>query len=67
MAQKKQSYQDAFNELQEILVKLEQDDPNVDELAKDVKRASELIQFCKQKLHATEEEIEKIIEDMDED
>ncbi len=65
MPQKKQTYQEAIGELQEILARLESNDPNVDELAKDVRRAAELIKFCKQKLHATEEEVEKIIGEID--
>ena len=67
MAQKTLSYQQAFDELQDILEKLEGNEVNVDELAKDVKRASELIKLCKGKLKDTETEIEKIIEDMEEE
>lgn len=67
MAQKKQSYSEAFEELQRILDKLENDEPDVDELTKSVKRAAELIRFCKGKLHDTESEVEKIINEMDEE
>ena len=65
MATKKTSYQEAFNELQTILARIENDELDVDELTKHVKKASELIKFCKNKLFETETEIEKIIKEMD--
>jgi exodeoxyribonuclease VII small subunit len=67
MATKKISYQEAYNELQSILSQIENDELDVDELTKNVKKASELIKLCKSKLFETETEIEKIIQDMDED
>jgi exodeoxyribonuclease VII small subunit len=67
MAQKKQTYREAFAELEKILEELEGDNPDVDDLATRVRRASELIKFCKGKLHDTESEIEKIIDEMDSD
>lgn len=65
MTTKKVSYQEAYNELQTILSQIENDELDVDELTKNVKKASELIKFCKDKLFETETEIEKIIEEMD--
>lgn len=65
MATKKMNYEEAFAELQTILAKIESGELNVDELAKEVKKASGLIKFCKSKLYETEEEIEKILEDLE--
>ena len=65
MTSKKMSYSEAFTELQSILSKLENQELDVDQLSEQVKKASELIKFCKSKLHDTEEEIEKILKDMD--
>jgi exodeoxyribonuclease VII small subunit len=65
MATKKQSYKEAFTELEEILIKIESDELNVDDLTAQVKRAAELIKFCKSKLFETESEIEKIIAEID--
>jgi exodeoxyribonuclease VII small subunit len=65
MATKKQSYKEAFTELEEILVKIESDELNIDDLTAQVKRAAELIKFCKSKLFETESEIEKIIAEID--
>ena len=67
MTTKKMSYTEALTELQFILTKLESQELDVDQLSEQVRRASELIKFCKNKLHDTEEEIGKILEDMDND
>jgi exodeoxyribonuclease VII small subunit len=67
MATKKLTYSEALSELQSILLKLEKQELDVDQLSDQVKRASELIKFCKSKLHDTEEEIEKTLEEMDND
>lgn len=67
MAVKKQTYDEALKEIEKILDQIENEECNVDELAGKVKRASELIKFCKSKLHDTEEEIEKILADLDTD
>jgi exodeoxyribonuclease VII small subunit len=65
MATKKLSYNEAFNELQEILSLIESGDLDVDNLAEKVKKAAELIKICKSKLFETELEIEKILEELD--
>ncbi len=65
MTSKQLSYAEAFSELQSILTKLENQELDVDQLSEQVKKASELIRFCKSKLHDTEEEIEKILKEMD--
>ncbi len=53
------SYDAALAELQEIVRNLESDDSGIDQLAEQVKRASELLAFCRAKLRQTETEIEK--------
>ena len=55
------TYTEAYAELQEIVKKMENADISVDELSDKIKRASFLIQICKDKLLKTEEEINKII------
>ena len=64
MATKKISYDQAYSELQEILEKLENDELDVDKLSSQVRRASELIRFCKSRLFETEAEIEQIIREI---
>ena len=67
MTNKKISYQEAYAQLEDILSKLENHELDVDELAQYVKKASDLIRFCKGKLFETEKEVEKIIEEMDQE
>ena len=67
MANKKPTYREAYEQLEEILAKLENHELDVDELAQYVKKASELIKFCKGKLFETEKEVEKIIEEMEDE
>lgn len=55
------TYADAFDELQTIVAELEQGEISVDELTEKVKRASLLIEVCKTKLNATEEEVHHIL------
>lgn len=65
MKTKSPGYNEAFTEIQDILSKIENGEPDVDELAAMVKRSSYLIKLCKSKLLLTEEEIKKILnEDM---
>jgi len=59
------NYSRAYAELESILQKLENQELDLDQLSENVKRASELIKFCKAKLHDTEEEIEKVLKGMD--
>jgi len=61
------SYSDAFNELQEIVAEIEDGEISVDELSEKVKRAAFLIQICKQKLTATEDNVNMILKDLDAD
>ncbi len=65
MEEKKMSYKEAMTEIESIVEKLEDNQLDVDELSGKVKRVSELIAFCKSKLHETEEEVEKILKSID--
>ena len=58
MTKKKISYNEAIEEIEEILQKIENEELDVDELSEKVKRVSSLIKICKQKLYKTEEEVE---------
>lgn len=67
MSNKKElNYSKALAELEEILTKLEEGELEIDDLTSKVKRASELIQFCRDKLHNTQSDVEKILEDLEE-
>lgn len=60
---KEQKYEKAMAELQSIVTKMENDELDVDQLSEQLKRAQELIKFCKDKLTKTDEEIKKILAD----
>ncbi len=62
--EKKQKYADAIDELENILSEMENEEISVDQLSDKVKRASELIKFCRDKLFKTEEEINEILKDV---
>ena len=62
---KKLTYKEAMTEIESIVAKLEDNQLDVDELSANVKRISELIAFCKSKLHDTEEEVDKILKTID--
>lgn len=59
------SYTDAFDELQTIVTEIESGEISVDELSDKVKRATELIRICKMKLTTTEENVNKILKDLE--
>ena len=59
------SYVRAFEELQQIVSEIEEGQITVDELSEKVKRAAHLISICKQKLTSTEEDVNKILKDLD--
>lgn len=59
------TYESAYKELQQIAREIENETVSVDVLAAKVKRASELITFCQNKLRSTEMEVTKIIEQME--
>ncbi len=60
------TYQAAFDELQAIVSQLEDGTTSVDELSIQIKRASELIKICKEKLHTTEMDVQLILKDLEE-
>ncbi len=58
----KLTYTQAKNELEEIVQAIETGELDVDALTQKVKRASELIAFCKEKLTKTDNDLQKILE-----
>jgi len=65
MAEKKISFNEAMSELERLLAQIETGELGVDDLSGKVKKASELIRICQKKLRETEEDINKIIEEME--
>ena len=65
MAKKEKSYTESMQELQIILDKIESGDLDVDVLSEELKKASELLKFCKDKLYKTDVAIKKILDNLD--
>ena len=54
------SYESAQQELQQIVLDLQSEAVRIDELGEKIARANALIQFCRERLRATEEEVVKL-------
>lgn len=65
MKEKSLSYDQAYAELQSILAELQQSETSIEDLTKKIKKASELINYCKTKLRSTEKDIQKLLQDND--
>lgn len=61
------NYTQAITELEEIVNGLEDEAISVDELSEKVRRASELIRFCRAKLFKTDEEVKGILKELSEE
>ena len=58
-------YTEAFEELQHIVSEIEGGNISVDELSDKVKRAAFLIKICKNKLTATEGDVNTILKELE--
>lgn len=54
-------YEEAVRELELIVHRMENDEPDIDSLGGQLKTAQELIKFCKDKLTKADNEIKKIL------
>ena len=61
MKKNKPTYAEAIKEIETILLKIENEELDVDSISENVQRASELIKFCKEKLYLSEKEVEKVL------
>lgn len=59
------SYTAAFEELQRIVSEIETGRITVDLLSEKVKRAAVLIRICREKLSSTEEDVNKILKELE--
>jgi len=60
------TYSRAWKELEEIINEIESEEINVDVLTEKVKRAGYLIKFCKGRLRNTEDEVRKVLSEIEE-
>lgn len=63
--EKKITYTEAFIELEQIISEMEDGSVSVDALAEKVKRAATLIAICKKKLTSTEEDVNRILKELE--
>lgn len=61
------TYSEAVKELESIMQELENGEITIDDLESKIKRASELIHFCKDKLKKTELDVELILKELNQD
>lgn len=60
----KMTYTEAFEQLQDIVKQMENANISVDELSDNIKKATQLIQICRDKLTKAEEEVNKTIAEL---
>lgn len=58
------TYTQAYTELQNIVNEMESSEISIDELDTRIKRASELLKICKDKLFQTEKNVQDILEEI---
>ncbi len=63
MAKKSFSYDESMTEVQNILLKITDQQIGIDELEAQVKRAKELLSLCQAKLRQTEDGLNSLLEE----
>lgn len=58
---KEMKYEDAVQQLESIVDKMERGELDVDSMAAQLKQAQVLVKLCKQKLKHTDDEIQKLL------
>lgn len=66
MSDEQQTYQEALEELRAIHGRLTRDEVDVDTLLEDVKRAAELLAFCRERLSEVGERLEEVLVEFEE-
>ena len=56
------TYEKAIKRLEQIVAKIEDGEMDIDSLAKNLKEAKDLVEFCKEKLTKTEAEVKKCLD-----
>ena len=65
MPQKNINYDAAIAEIQQILAEIENGKTDIDMLGAKIKRAAELMAFCKDKLTKADAEVEKMLKEIE--
>ena len=59
------SFTDAMTELESILTRLDEDSVDVDRQAKELRRATELLELCRGKIRKAEAEVTQIVQQLE--
>lgn len=59
---KEMTYEKAVKQLEQIVAKIENGEMDIDSLAKNLQTAKTLVEYCKNKLTQTEEDVKKCLE-----
>ena len=62
---KKITYSQAIEELEQIVAEIEEGSVSIDELSEKVKRAAVLLKICREKLTSTENDVKQILKEME--
>ena len=62
--EEKETYNESIEKLRTIVASIEREELDIDELSEKVKEASHLIKVCKEKLYKADEEVKKILEEL---
>jgi exodeoxyribonuclease VII small subunit len=60
----KETYNESIERLRTIVANIEKGELDIDELSEKVKEANQLIKICKEKLTKADEEIKKVLEEL---
>jgi exodeoxyribonuclease VII small subunit len=56
------TYNDAVEELERLIKRIENPETKIEDLSKEVKKAIELVGFCKEQIRGYKEECDKLLE-----
>lgn len=65
MENDKETYNEAVTKLRRIVADIENEELDVDLLSEKVKEATRLIKLCKDKLYKVDEDVKKVLEELD--
>ncbi|HSJ85136.1 MAG TPA: exodeoxyribonuclease VII small subunit [Acidimicrobiia bacterium] len=65
MTGSQQTYREALDELRAIHARLRDDEVDIDTLLDDVKRAADLLAFCRERLTSVGERLEEVLTDFE--
>ena len=65
MTDSQQTYRQALDELRAIHGRLRDDEVDIDTLLEDVKRAADLLAFCRDRLNSVGERLEQVLTDFE--